>query len=346
MKTFKTIEEALNFLYNENGMSYSAFVKLPENIDKSSLFVAYIKLQFERFKEVVKAIDEPSLIKEIELFGDFEGHISKRRFTNLIQKISEGFLNVLHKCYYPNQAQALIDLEKLLGMNNRILMPYLVEQLINYCSFDYPRNSILYRVRDAKNGDDVDNCWHTPFNIRQRSYAGRFSSPGFPCLYLADSIKTCCAEVGPLNEGQTRWLGEFHLKEGQLLGCLDLTIPSNKRIKASNSYERIQFFLTYPIRILCTTFAEHKSDTFGEEYLFSQALINLLSSPANENSGMCRVSGIIYDSTRNNGGINIAIPAKSDTIPPRAEEKYSRFLQAKFHHNKPSIIDTHEPAKK
>lgn len=341
MKKFKTIEEALNFLYNKQPLSYSDFVILPENKGNASLFAAYVRSQYYRFIDIVKAIDESTLSNAIKEFEEFQGNPSKRRFINLLKKISNDFFRILKECYSPNSAKALSDLEKLLGMNNRNLMQYLVEPLINYCSFDYPQNSILYRVRDAKIGEEIDNCWHTPFQIREKSYAGRFSSPGFPCLYLADSSETCCKEI-KLNKGYARWLGEFRLKKKQTLICLDLTIPSESKIKTANYYEQIQLFLTFPLRILCTTYAEHKSDTFGEEYIFSQALINLLSFPLKDNSGLCRVSGIMYNSTKHKGGINIALPARSISIPPNPEERYSKYLQDMFSHAKPSKFDVND----
>lgn len=338
MKTYITTEEALNTLYNKVELSYSDFVSLPEHKNKSSLFFAYIKREFDRFIEIVNKVDDTLIVEALTEFGDFEGVISKRRFINLLKKISDESLKILKECYYPNPAQALKDLELLLGMNNRKLMPYLVEQLINYCAFDYPRNSVFYRVRDAEVNKLVDNCWHTPYYMRQNAYSGRFSSPGFPCLYIADSPTTCYAEVGELQDNKIRWLGEFRLKGNIILACLDLRIPKEDSINSSSPYEKIKYFLTYPIRLLCTTYAEHKSASFSEEYLFSQALINLLSHPLDENSGISHVIGILYDSTRNPGGINIALPARSDKLPPDQNEIYSQFLQDLFQHEQPSIV--------
>ena len=338
MKKHKTIEETLNTLYNKVELTYSEFVSLPGHKNKSSLFFAYIQREFDRFIEIVNQVDNALIVEALTEFGDFEGVISKRRFINLLKKISDESLKILKECYYPNPAQALKDLEYLLGMNNRKLMPYIVEQLINYCTFDYPRNNVFYRVRDANADEVIDNCWHTPYYMRQNAYSGRFSSPGFPCLYISDSPETCYAELGELKENMIRWLGKFRLKENIVLGCLDLRLPKDETIKNSSPYEQIQYFLTYPIRLLCTTYAEHKSDSFGEEYLFSQALINLLSHPLDENSGMSRVSGILYDSTKNPGGINIALPAKSIHLPPDQNETYSQFLQVLFQHEQPSIV--------
>lgn len=336
-----SVEEALDFLYNKIDLSYSDFVDLPENKGKSSLFAKFIKVQLDRFIDIVKAIDESILVKTIQGFGDFKGNISKCRFINLLKEISDDSLKILKECYCPNQAEALNDLECFLGNNNKKFMQYLDEQLINYCAFDYTKNVDFYRVRDEDYGKQIDNCWHTPYNIRQKSYAGRFSSPGFPCLYLAASPETCCAEVGNLNEGKTRWLGKFNLNK--MLICLDLRIPNKATIAKATDYEKIQLFLSYPLRILCTTRAINKSDRFAEEYLFSQALINVLSYPLNDNSGMCRISGIIYDSTKDTEGINIALPAKSEKIPPDLDETYSKYLKNLFNHDNPEMIDTIEP---
>ena len=333
-----TVEDVIDILYNRKERTYKDFVNLPENEEKSSLFITYIEKQLERFVKIVKSIDENDLIEALKGFEDFKGKLSKPRFINLIKKISHEYLKVLRLCYCPNQAQALQSLEKLLGMDNRRFMPYLKEQLFNYCGAFFDQYEILYRVRDGKIDESIDNCWHTPFNIRQHSYAGRFSSPGFPCLYLADSPETCNAEVGELKKGYARWLGEFRLKEKQRLVYLDLTIPSADQIASSTPYEKIKYILSYPLRLLCTTYALHKSDQFGEEYLFSQVLINLLSHPLSDKSGINSVIGVVYNSTKNPEGISFALPAKSDSIPPGCNEIYSRKLQEIFQHDRPMKI--------
>lgn len=331
-----SLEQVLKILYKEATNEYKLFIE--NHAKKSSVFFYFIKYKFSEFIIELNQISESDLTATLKEFEGFQGNISKVRFLNLIKKITREYLTILGECYRANQVKALLSLENLLGNNNRLLKPYLVEQLINYCTYNFSNNPILFRIRDENKGEKVDNCWHTPFFIRQNSYTGRFSMPGFPCLYLADSPSTCNAEIKGPTKGKDRWLAQFSLKKGKNLICLDLRIPTTEEIERADSTQKIQLLLTYPLRLLCSTTAQNRTDGFGEEYLFSQALMNVISFPLNDESGICSVNGVVYNSTKRLGGINYALPAKSNNIPPSVEEIYSTELQELFTFSNPQII--------
>ena len=327
-----SIKEVLTRLYNHQDEDYTLFLK--ENRGKASLFAEFIKLKFTEFIDIVKLIDSNELSQFIARSNDFVGTKSRIRFINLLKIICKKYLVILKKCYCSNPAGAVKDLEKLLGAGNRTLMKYLNEQLINYCSYTMDKGTILYRVRDEKEGEEVDNCWHTPFFIRQHSHSGRFSSPGFPCLYLANSIETCVSEVGEIKYGYQRWIGEFCISKDMHLITLDLRFPSSDIIEHMNDFDMFCAFLSYPIRLLCGLPALQKSDSFAEEYLFSQLLINLLSNPTNDKCGLISILGVTYDSTKHIKGTNYALPAVPKHYPPDGDEKVSEQLKILLIHGK------------
>lgn len=344
----KSISEILTLLYsNDLENEYKAFTYVHEG--KASLFFHYIFTKFEKFVEIVKMADEKELIETIHQFNGtfnigFKNSISKQRFVNLLRRICKELLTVLKECYAANQSKALIDLEELLGTKavetkNSMFGKYLHEQYINYCMTEIESSKVLYRVRDCNNNELRDNCWHTPYNIRQYAYAGRFSTPGFPCLYLSDSPETSMEEVGECKK-KYRLIGTFTLKKGKIFSCIDLRFPLGKEeIKNTTEQEKIKLFLSYPLRLLCACpTGERKSDAFAEEYLFSQVLINVIMTPNNENSGMLSVDGVCYNSTKHVGGINYALPARTKSIPPKQDEKFSKQLEDLFDHPKPQEI--------
>lgn len=346
----KSINEVLVLLYTKDLKDeYKAYIL--NKTEKPSLFYLYISQKFNEFIEIAKQVDERELIETLHQFNGafnigFRGNISKQRFINLLKKICGGLKTVLTECYVANQSKALVDLEKLLGTDavktqSSIFGRYLDEQYINYCQTIINNNKVLYRVRDCNNNESRDNCWHTPYNIRQYAYAGRFSSPGFPCLYLSDSPETSMEEVGKFQK-EYRLIGTFTLKKGKSLSCVDLRFPLGKKeIENTAEKEKIELFLSYPLRLLCTcpAIADRKSYAFAEEYLFSQVLINVIMSPNNENSGMLNVDGVCYNSTKHQGGINYALPARTKSIPPEEDEKFSKRLEEIFDHPTPQEIE-------
>lgn len=307
---------------------YSEFISLPENMNKPSLFYDYISVKYDDFIEKIKSINESRLQIALKGFGDFNGNPSKIRFVNFLRKICQELKNILKEAYSPNQSKALILLEKFLGNNNSKLMRYIVEPYINYCSASIDSGErIFYRTRVVNKGEEIDNCWHTPFHIRQNSYTGRFSSAGFPCLYVSEDKETSLREIDKEDGSKKYYVGTFKLKNKQTLICLDLTFPKNEEIEKMNGKEKIKLLISYPLRILCSVGALHKSGGFAEEYLFSQMLMNVIACPIDENRGMPGVHGVKYGSKKYEGGINYALPAVSQSVPPAKNELFSEKLQ-------------------
>lgn len=333
-----SIKEALIQLYNHRYEDYTRFLSAEENKEKASLFAKFIELKFAEFIDIVKLIAPDDLSYFVAQLDDFVPNKTRIRFINLLKLICKRYLVILKKCYCSNPIGAIKDLEKLLGAGNHTLMDYINEPLVNYCTYTIDKNEILYRVRDEKVNNKVDNCWHIPFYIRQYCYAGRFSSPGFPCLYLANNVETCISEVGEIKFGYNRWVGEFNIRNDRLLITLDLRFPSNCTIEHMGDYDTFCAFLSYPIRLLCSIPAFHKSDSFAEEYLFSQLLINLLSNPTNDKFGLTSIRGITYDSTKHIGGINYALPATPRHYPPEENEKVSEQLKILLFQSKLYIL--------
>lgn len=328
-----SINEALIDIYVDK---YSECIKFDNNQSvgwESSRFFYYIEDKFNEFKKIVSRIDKEELEELLKNNEDFLNPKTKRRFLNLISKLCKGYLEILKDCYKPNPLEALQGLMKLLGVHNSKygINKYLNEQLINYSFYQIKSDVVLYRVRDCNKANSApDNCWHVPYNLRENSYSGRYSSPGFPCFYVSENVKTCEAETGTLRDDCNRWVGSFSLKPKQIISVLDLTFPSKKDIENMNSYEKFCLFLNYPLKILSSSKTRQKSEVFSEEYLFSQKLIIVLGSQSKETNGLTKIMGILYDSTKLEGGKNYVFVAPSDNNPPLKEERYSQSLCSIF----------------
>lgn len=334
-----SIEEALSTIYCIQFRSYEDFCNSETN--KTSVFYRYIQNKFDEFVEILKSIKKEDIESMLQNIGDdFNGKKSKFRFINFTKRLCRGYLTVLKECYNPNHRNALSLLENYIGRlpsktsNLPNLKQYIGDYLINYAEFVLVENKVYYRLRDEWKENEVNNCWHTPYYKRQNSYDGRFSKAGFPCFYIAEDIETSMAELGEIPKGKVRWVGKFTISESsdnykKPPICIDLRVPSVEKIKHADAYERFCMIVNFPLILLSTTKTYNKSDSFAEEYLFSQTLMEVLSNPFVSESGVIGFRGICYNSTKHLNGVNYVFPAPSQRIPPK-DETYSIKLQSIF----------------
>lgn len=263
----------------------------------------------------------------------FRKPYTKERFINCLKKICKQNLDILALCYKGNLLEANKALEKELFTAQ--FGRYLVEHYVTNLQFKIETRHEYYRMRDEKAIDDkgceikVDNCWHVPFDIRHFSYTGRYNLPGYPCLYLGDSMETSDSEIGKLKNGEKRWVATFRFKKA--VSLYDLRIPSKEDIGNKTKYELFQLLLSYPLVAICTAKSYIKG--FNEEYFFPQLLFHYI---LNSGDKALSYKGIIYSSTKNPGGYNIVLPALYKAkVPP--QKGYSLILKDMLEMDTPLI---------
>lgn len=91
---------------------------------------------------------------------------------------------------------------------------------------DVAINETFYRMRkipDRRNGIEYTEMFHVPIIMRRQVSTERFSIPGYPCLYLGNSIYVCWEEMGrPVMN--TCWCSR--VKPREAFQVLDLRMPS------------------------------------------------------------------------------------------------------------------------
>lgn len=296
---------------------------------KGNLFYYFAESLISKYQEYVKEIDEVELISALEQQGFWEGNKTQRRFNNLINYISKRCLCVLATCYTGDLWDAERNLADILCSDTKI-RNYLVEPFANCFGTTIDVGTALYRMRDSK--ENVDNCWHVPYDLRRYTVNYRFSLAGFPCLYLANSIETANKEMGTLKKGYKRWYSEFSPLGEQVY--FDLNIHQEKYLVQMDNSDIINYLLTFPIRLLCSLPINSK-DSFHEEYYIPQLMMYCLC--VSENGNIRKYDGIAYSSTREKGGVNYVLPARySGKRPPK--DGLSQQLLKSFSASKPSIF--------
>ena len=327
-----SVKECLLDLYSRFPLEYEAKAEVPHT------FYGFMENIFEDFIRVLEIVDREDLeytLKSENIVEHFCKPCSQERFINCMKKVCEDFLNVLSLCYRGNVLKTHQLLRSILYTNK--YGSYLVEPYINYLEFDIGKeNKIFYRMRDLSVKDSqVPNCWHVPYELRSKVFAGRYSLFGYPCLYLADSKGTCDAELGVLDKDMRRWVGEFELKDAGLL--YDLRVPTAQKIQSiAAPFDLFKCLIRYPMLAICSSKSELKSNEFHEEYYIPQLLLHNLLIPY---KGETSQTAIAYSSMKHKGGYNLVFPAMyKSQVPPSSG--FSPILQELFLSREPIIYRT------
>ncbi len=166
----------------------------------------------------------------------------------------------------------------------------------------YYRMRIIDEPRTELSSKDL---FHVPLNMRSKIQTQRYSIPGYPCLYIGNSIYACWEEMGrPAMHNS--WFARLENQKSIML--LDLRIPlKDKFLKTPLYYARL-----FPFIITCMMPIKDYKAVFKPEYLFPQLILEWVISSRN-------YDGIYYTSTHKDEefaypvdkSYNVVIPVKN-----------------------------------
>lgn len=295
---------------------------LPKELENDTFYELITNCYTDFIGEIEK-ISEDELNTLLKLSSEITGNKTKLRLINLIKCIQNNCLRILQYAYMGDILNALKHLENLL-MYQKYTQNKLKDYYVNYFRTE-TYNQDFYRCVDFNCDEKKENinCWHVPFNQREKASRNRFNQSGFPCFYLASSKSCANKEIGhePMC-GKKRWCGKYHQTKN--LYYLDFSLPN---IETMSSYDKFAFFITYPIRLMCLVKVNNKEKNFCEEYMFSQLFFHILFM--HKNDKFPQIDGIKYISMFDREATCVVIPAKYETqIPPK--DGYSSFVQSSF----------------
>lgn len=306
--------------------------------DEAYSFYEFIKEELKNYENRIKDLDEKELTEILKNSGSFIGNPTKNRFLNLMKRIDKYVMDILEHCYRGDLLNAMLTLIKLLGYKDPKIKRYLDEDYINKFSFNLKEGETYYRVRDFKDGDYIDNCYHIPYHIRGYANNGRYSISGFPCLYLADNLEAACKEVGEKAKDTTRYYSEYKIKKKEILNLLDFSLKDKKDIEGMNQYDLLCELITFPLKLTCIIKTKYNNCTNHEEYFIPQLISHCLLYGHTEQV-FTNYQGIKYTSTKDYQSASIAIPARFN---PKEEIKftgYCKSILSKFDITKPTKTD-------
>lgn len=175
----------------------------------------------------------------------------------------------------------------------------------------------LYRLREYNENYALKprELFHIPFHLRGKVGTQRYSIPGFPCLYLANSVYVAWEELGrkPIDV-----LHATRLENAEVLCYLDLTTDvytGKSKFIGEKSEEALWNHLkAWPLIAACSFKVFDRKNPFKPEYIIPQLLLQIVRS---EKDG---INGIRFSSTHVNLNIyehegefyNFVIPVQSE----------------------------------
>lgn len=288
--------------------------KLPIKHDTDD-FITDVKRAYKEFFDDVSNL-------EVDAFGDERSRNAtiqdvKVRIRNIVL-VLERYLEGCH-----SEAYQLLK--------EQIVMPvgFLDIDVITIGKGDY-----FYRARNNEGSiHSFEDMFHIPNNKRGIVKTERFSAPGYPCLYLGNTVYDCWEEMGRPSFEELFFSGFRVVNDFKLY---DLRKPNRIAFEKENlqkTLKRLVYIIACQFKVL------HKEQPFKPEYIIPQLILELIiSSNREKNKKECGPYelpwGIAYTSTHQSKDFqyqedfleNVAIPV----VDSRFNNVHCGFLASLF----------------
>lgn len=272
---------------------------------------------------------------------------------------------------FPSKAYETFNMLMKILMNNPLKIYQ--KSVMEYFDDSYDRRNDklkLYRVTGVPDNKPYDRTrvFHTPYDMRSKVSASRYSIAGYPSLYLGTSLELCCEEIR-LNPYKDFALAaafklkrelvhtntnirviELGIKPQDFVGAepvnemvLRRTIPDdilkNEDVKSS-------YLLWYPLIAACSFIRTNKNDPFAAEYIIPQLLMQWVRTEMSRcgQDGYDQLIGIRYFSCASvrssEMGFNYVFPTSGRQKSPQLP--YCSVLTRAFKLTNPKYIHEYD----
>lgn len=278
---------------------YSEIIKLLPVKRNSDDFRKDLSDVLSRYLKLVKSIDD-SVLKD-----SLKGSITR------IEKLNDGIKDCVKSYYEGLHSTAFTQLK---NQMNGYRETGGVINAIELCTIK--KDDFFYRGRFFENNrhKSLADMFHIPLDKRGIVKTQRYSTPGYPCLYLGSSIYGCWEEMQQPKFDDLMISGFKTMRD---INVLDLRTPSIDDFKDE---QLANVLLRLPLIIACSIIVANPQDDFKPEYIIPQLLIEvIISNNRNErkNKDISKIIlGVLFTSTHINNTFkfsdrifdNLAIP--------------------------------------
>lgn len=251
---------------------YEEIMKLiPSNYEVEDGFLAHLDGLFSRYKTLIAQFDETSF--EYKRKPDKIEKISKDELMKQIDKIISYIRQAAHYVYKGCNPAAFEVIRKVI----QVVLTSLPLKV-------FPEKSHFYRMRTMENRDNVgiNDLFHIPLKKRGIVKTQRYSAPGYPCLYLGESVYVCWEEMlrPDLNHCFVS-----RLENQREIPLLDLSYPElsewikcddNNSYTYESNYKIISSLTRLPLLIACMVKVRNTGDVFKPEYIIPQIIMSMI----------------------------------------------------------------------
>lgn len=213
-----------------------------------------------------------------------------------IKELCTNILEVINLYYDGRRGEAFILFSSILNGSNGVAGLFSSIGNINIKETD-----LYFRARERKNGVEFSilDMFHIPLNKRGIVSTQRYSSPGYPCLYLGNSVYSCWEELRrPLFD--TLMFSAYKVRYS--FRVFDMRIPD---ISEYSNQMLEQTIKRIPLVLACSVSVKNSEDVFKPEYIIPQMLVETIicnnrKITQEQKSPIDVIWGIIYTSTHIN----------------------------------------------
>lgn len=264
----------------------------------------------EGFRKAVasKLIDFKTLVDNSEIISShpYLNYRDVNEYKKKIGVLINGLLRTIDNFYKGKPAQAYITFRNTMKAIN--ITEYLDK------NSRLPAANNLYRIRTTSGNYPLskDELFHIPFEKRGIVKSQRFSIPGLPSLYTANSIYVAWEEMRRPNIDSIQAIRLVNQRDLRLLDLTSDIYNSNLKNDTIRTDVNTSLYkvLTWPLVACCSIKVKNSEDTFKPEYIIPQLLLQWVSE---------NLDGIKYSSThidlnkvRHTGTFhNVVLPVKT-----------------------------------
>ena len=235
------------------GLLEDPFVRLPKTQPTGSEFREYVNELLSEYQKKAKQINFPNEINGKELL-------------ERLAKLSNLLCRSIKSYYYGSPFDAYCRLRD--GINQSRLH----EHWEGY-TLTHQRNFYRLRIKSSNYHLSKEELFHIPFHLRRRVATQRFSIPGFPSLYLSNSIYTAWEEMRRPNVDQIQ---AVRFKNIAQLNLIDLTTARYSGKTNNDPKKLISDFLMWPLIACCSVKVKEPESYFKPEYIIPQLLLQVI----------------------------------------------------------------------
>lgn len=221
-----------------------------------------------------------------------------------VKDISERLQRIVSNYEKGVQSTAYVQLQNLIQGKKGLLPKIDLAKALK--SFDSGKPHSFYRIRlmDSIYHIKANEMFHIPLSRRGIVKTQRYSTPGYPCLYLGESIYGCWEEM---RRPSMQLCAVSRFECDRPLNIIDLSRPEDP-----SQLNQAEYLKLIPLMISCMIPVSDHDATYKPEYIIPQLLMQwILKNRMTKN-----IDGICYTSTHINGEfsfptskfLNYAIP--------------------------------------